>query len=134
MKFLFLLILFLPKVLYADINSIGNEKLKILIKSGVNVVDVRTPIEWKKIGIINKSLLISLVNKKNKFVFEEWYKKFYEKVDLDKPVVFVCASGVRSHYISRMMNKKLPELKIYNLTNGINYWIRSGNKIYKYNY
>ena len=29
-------------------------------------------------------------------------------------------------------NKKLPKLQIYNLTNGINYWIKSGNSVYNY--
>ena len=132
MRVLFFLILFLPKILYADIKSIGNDELKILIKSGINIVDVRTHLEWKKIGIINNSHLISLVNEKNKFVFEEWYNKFRQKVELGKPLVFVCATGVRSHYISRLINKKLPDLRIYNLTNGINYWIKSGNLIYNY--
>ena len=51
--------------------SVGNYELNILIKKGVNIVDVRTPEEWKKTGIINNSLLISLVNKKNKFIFDE---------------------------------------------------------------
>ncbi len=132
MRFLFFLILFLPKILYADIKSIGNYELKILIKSGINIVDVRTHLEWKKVGILNNSHLISLVNEKNKFVFEEWYNNFRQKVELDKPLVFVCATGVRSHYISRLINKKLPDLRIYNLTNGINYWIKSGNLIYNY--
>ena len=68
MRLLFFLILFLPKVLYADLMSIGNYELNILIKRGVNIVDVRTPEEWKKTGIIKNSLLISLVNKKNKFI------------------------------------------------------------------
>tara|TARA_E500000178_G_scaffold343288_1_gene389789 strand:- start:476 stop:880 length:405 start_codon:yes stop_codon:yes gene_type:complete len=131
-RFLFFLILFLPKILYADIKSIGNYELKILIKSGINIVDVRTHLEWKKVGILNNSHLISLVNEKNKFVFEEWYNNFRQKVELDKPLVFVCATGVRSHYISRLINKKLPDLRIYNLTNGINYWIKSGNLIYNY--
>ena len=132
MRVLFFLILFLPKILYADIKSIGNYELKILIKSGINIVDVRTHLEWKKVGILNNSHLISLVNEKNKFVFEEWYNNFRQKVELDKPLVFVCATGVRSHYISRLINKKLPDLRIYNLTNGINYWIKSGNLIYNY--
>ena len=43
MRFLFFLILFLPKVLYADLMSIGNYELNILIKKGVNIVDVRKP-------------------------------------------------------------------------------------------
>ncbi|MDC3063696.1 rhodanese-like domain-containing protein, partial [Alphaproteobacteria bacterium] len=118
MKFLFFLILFFPKILYADIKSIGNDELNFLINNNVNIIDVRTPIEWKKTGIINNSFLISLLNKQNKFVFKEWFDIFRQKVDFDKPIVFVCATGVRSHYISILVNKRLPEFKIYNLTNG----------------
>ena len=127
-----ILILFFPKNLYAGITSIGNNELNYLIKYGINVIDVRTPEEWRKKGIIKNSLLISLVNKKGKFNFQEWHQKFNQKRDPNKPVVFVCASGVRSHYISRIINKISPELKIYNLTNGINYWIKSGNLILNY--
>ena len=49
----------------------------------------------------------------------------------NESVIFVCASGVRSKYISKLINKKKPDLKIYNLKKGINNWIRSGNKIYR---
>ena len=96
MRFLFFLILFLPKVLYADLKSVGNYELNILIKRGVNIIDVRTPEEWKKTGIINNSLLISLVNKKNKFVemgqpWADTYGKtsleHFGKLNLGKPII-----------------------------------------------
>ena len=59
---------------------------------------------------------------------------FSQKISKNESVIFVCALGVRSKYISNLINKKKPDLKIYNLKKGINNWIRSGNKIYRLSY
>ena len=72
---------------------------------------------------------MSLLNKNKKFIFENWYEIFNNRFGKNKSVIFICASGVRSNYISHLVNKKKPDLIIYNLKKGINHWIRSGNEI-----
>ena len=131
MKILLVIFILFSKFATAEVIDIDNRELSNLIEKEIKIVDVRTQNEWKSAGIIKGSILISLLDKKNKFIFENWYEDFNKKISRNESVIFVCASGVRSKYISNLINKKKPDLKIYNLKKGINNWIRSGNKIYR---
>ncbi len=131
MRILLFLFIISIKFVNAEVIDIDNSELKNLIEKDVNIIDVRTQNEWKSTGIIEGSILISLLDKKNKFIFENWYEDFNKKISKNDSVIIVCALGVRSRYISHLINKKKPDLKIYNLKKGINNWIRSGNKIYR---
>ena len=51
MRFLFFLILFLPKVLYADLTSVGNDELNILIKRGINNKNLLIKNFWESFTI-----------------------------------------------------------------------------------
>ena len=129
MRILLFLFIISIKFVNAEVIDIDNSELKNLIEKDINIIDVRTQNEWKSNGIIEGSILISLLDKKNKFIFENWYEDFNKKISKNESVIFFCALGVRSKYISNLINKKKPDLKIYNLKKGINDWIRSGNKI-----
>ena len=131
MKILLFIFILFSKYSTAEVIYIDNRELNDLIEKEIKIVDVRTQNEWKSTGIIKGSILISLLDKKNKFIFENWYKDSNKKISRNESVIFVCGSGVRSKYISNLINKKKPDLKIYNLKKGINNWIRSGNKIYR---
>ena len=132
MKILLVLFVLFTKFVNAEVINIDNIELNNLIKNEINIIDVRTENEWKSTGIIKESFLVSLLNKNKKFIFEDWYALFENKFGKNESIVFICASGVRSNYISHLVQRRKPDLKIYNLKKGINHWIRSGNKIYKF--
>ena len=129
MKFLLVIFVLFTKFVNAEVIDLNNRELSNLIEKEIKIIDVRTENEWKSTGIIEKSFLISLLNKNKKFIFEDWYKMFNSKFGKNKSIIFICASGVRSNYISHLVQRKKPDLIIYNLQKGINHWIRSGNKI-----
>ena len=129
MRILLFLFIISIKFVNAEVIDIDNSELKNLIEKDINIIDVRTQNEWKSTGIIEGSILISLLDKKNKFIFDNWYEDFNKKISKNESVILVCAFGVRSKYISNLIKQKKPDLKIYNLKKGINDWIRSGNKI-----
>ena len=133
MKILLVIFVLFTKCVNAQVIDIDNKEFSNLIEKEVKIIDVRTQNEWKSTGIIKGSFLISLLNKNKKFIFEDWYEIFKNKFGNNKSIVFLCASGVRSNYISHLVKKKEPDLKVYNLKKGINYWIRSGNRIYRLN-
>ena len=133
MKILLVIFVLFTKCVNAEVINIDNRELSNLIEKEVKIIDVRTQNEWKSTGIIKGSFLISLLNKNKKFIFDDWFEIFNNKFGNNKSIVFICASGVRSNYISHLVKKKEPDLKVYNLKKGINYWIRSGNKIYRLN-
>ena len=129
MKILFVIFVLLTKFVNAEVIDINNRELSNLIEKEIKIIDVRTQSEWKSIGIIKGSYLISLLNKNKKFIFEDWYEMFNNKFGKNKSIIFICASGIRSNYISHLVKKKDPDLIVYNLKKGINNWIRSGYKI-----
>ena len=129
MKIFFVIFALFTKFVNAEIIDINNRELSNLIEKKIKIIDVRTQNEWKSNGIIKGSFLRSLLNKNKKFIFEDWYKMFNNDFGRDKSIVFICASGVRSNYISHLVKNKDPDLIVYNLKKGINNWIRSGYKI-----
>ena len=133
MKILLVIFIFFIKFVNAEVIDINNRELSDLIKKEIKIIDVRTLNEWKSTGIIRGSVLISLLNKDKKFIFKDWYKMFNNKFDRNKSIIFVCASGVRSNYISHLVKKKKPDLIVYNLKKGINSWIRSGYNVERLN-
>ena len=133
MKIVIVIFILFTKFVNAEVIDINNRELSNLIKKEIKIIDVRTQNEWKSTGIIKGSFLVSLLNKDKKFIFKDWYKMFNNKFGGNKSIIFICASGVRSNYISHLVKKKKPDLNIYNLKRGINYWIKSGNKIQRLN-
>ena len=117
------------KFVYAEVIDINNVELTNLIKKEIKIIDVRTQNEWKSTGIIKGSFLVSLLNKNKKFIFEDWFAMFENNFGKNKSIIFICASGVRSNYISHLVKKKKPDLIVYNLKRGINSWIRSGYNV-----
>ena len=129
MKIFFVIFALFTKFVNAEIIDINNRELSNLIEKKIKIIDVRTQDEWKSNGIIKGSFLRSLLNKNKKFIFEDWYKMFNNDFGRNKSIIFICASGVRSNYISHLVKNKNPDLIVYNLKKGINNWIRSGYKI-----
>ena len=129
MKIFLVIFLLFTKFVNAEVIDINNRELSNLIEKKIKIIDVRTENEWKSTGIIKGSFLISLLNKDKKFIFKDWYEIFNNKFGSNQSIIFICASGVRSNYISHLVKKKKPDLIVYNLKKGINHWIRSGYKI-----
>ena len=129
MKIFLVIFLLFTKFVNAEVIDINNRELSNLIERKIKIIDVRTQNEWKSTGVIKGSFLISLLNKNKKFIFEDWYKMFNNDFGRNKSIIFICASGVRSNYISHLVKNKNPDLIVYNLKKGINNWIRSGYKI-----
>ena len=129
MKIFLVIFVLFTKFVNAEVININNKELSNLIEKEIKIIDVRTQNEWKSTGIIKGSFLVSLLNKNKKFIFEDWFAMFENNFGRNKSIIFICASGVRSIYISNLVKKKKPDLKIYNHKRGINYWIRSGYKI-----
>ena len=133
MKIFLVIFLLFTKFVNAEVIDINNRELSNLIEKKIMIIDVRTQNEWKSTGIIKGSFLISLLNKNKKFIFEDWFEMFENNFGKNKSIIFICASGVRSNYISHLVKKKEPDLIVYNLKKGINNWIRSGYKIERIN-
>ena len=117
-KIVFLVLL---AVMTISCQSQTNPKIKVLpvaeykshiSKESVQLVDVRTPAEFKE-GAIPNALNIDVNN--------AGFDEEIQKLDKTKPVYVYCRSGARSGQACKIMNE-LGFEKAYNLVGGILAW------------
>ena len=131
-KLIFIFLLF-SKTVFSDVKNINNEELKHLLKKGVPLVDIRTEKEWSKTGIIKNSFLVSMINQKGRYSFEDWSKRFSSVKLKNNSAILICAVGGRSDYLAKLLGSRNENIVIYNVKKGIYNWIADNNPIVKYN-
>ena len=117
--------------LFAEIYEVNNEKIKMLLKNSVPLIDIRTEGEWHETGVIKSSHLLTLFDKDGNYDFKKWMIEVEKIADENGPVIIICRSGRRSLIISNMMIKENSEYLIYHAINGIKSWIKSSNETVK---
>ena len=117
--------------LFAEIDEVDNEKIKMLLENSVPLIDIRTESEWHETGIINNSHLLTFFDKEGNYDFKRWMIEVGEIADENGPVIIMCRSGRRSRIVSNMIIKENNEYLIYHATNGIKSWIESSNRTVK---
>jgi len=92
--------------------NINAKELNSALKKSMQLVDVRTPNEYKS-GHITNAININY--------YDQDFSTQIGKLNKSKPIYVYCRSGVRSKYSSEIL-KKLGFKKIYNLKGGILNW------------
>tara|TARA_B110000211_G_scaffold165697_1_gene187057 strand:- start:1631 stop:1930 length:300 start_codon:yes stop_codon:yes gene_type:complete len=93
--------MFCCKQLFADVVAVNNNQIKELLKSGVSIIDIRTPAEWKNTGIIPKSNLLTFFDNSGNYNFDKWQKELKKIISNNDPFVLICRSGRRSRDCSK---------------------------------
>ncbi len=128
-KWLIIFSLLLTQAAYAvEVAEVDVQGLEKLIASGVTVIDVRTPGEWKQTGIVEGSIPIMFFDEKRQPRTQEWMQQASNHISPDRPVALICRSGSRSNIIGNFLVKQHGYQNVYNATGGINAWIAQGNK------
>lgn len=97
--------------------NINAKELNSALNAKMQLVDVRTPNEYKS-GHITNAININY--------YDQDFSTQISKLNKSKPIYVYCRSGVRSKYSSQIL-KKLGFKKIYNLKGGILNW--NANKL-----
>lgn len=118
MKKIFLLILALNISLFAWIKN-ENASMEML-NSGIPIVDIRTPGEWKETGLLKGSIPIMLFDEKGKYDLKDFLDKLNKAVDTTKPFALICRTGSRTRILAPFLSQKL-NYDVINITNGILY-------------
>jgi len=122
--------LFNPQ-LFADIYEVNNNKIIILMESGVPLIDIRTKREWYETGVIKKSNLLTFFDKDGNYNVKEWMSKLKKIASNKDPVIIICRSGRRSRIVSNFLDQEANYSNVYHATNGMISWIDSKNKTVK---
>lgn len=109
---LFLFAFLLLTACQSVINPIKTEELRSINKSGIQLIDVRTPEEFAEYHIEGA---------KNIDIFSEDFDEQIQQLDKNEPVYVYCRSGKRSNDAAQKM-QKMGFQKIYDLQGGILEW------------
>lgn len=126
---LFLMAIFSNVSARAELIDVNNTQLSELLDNNVTIVDVRRSDEWEDTGIIAGSVLMTFFNRFGSYNAENWLEKFYGVSNKKSPVILICHSGVRSRIIGNWLSKSVGYEKVYNVSDGIDSWIKSGRAI-----
>ena len=118
-------------LLFADIHEVNNNKIIILMESGVPLIDIRTKREWYETGVIKKSNLLTFFDKDGNYDVKEWMSKLKKIASNKDPVIIICRSGRRSRIVSNLLDQEANYSSVYHATNGMLSWIDSKNKTVK---
>ena len=106
--------------LRAEVTDIDVAALARLAASGVTVVDVRTPDEWRETGVIGGSRQLTYTG-----VDPQWLEKMKAIAPPDQPVAVICRTGGRSAAAAKLLDQSGYK-KIYNAQGGMTAWIKAG--------
>jgi len=128
------LLLFCALSLYASAQfiNLSPTQLQEKIKEGVVVIDIRTPPEWKELGVVPTSKKLMFFNERGGYNVPAWLKEFNNLVkDKNQPFILVCRSGNRTGTVGNFLDKKLGYKNVYHLQHGIKSWIKEKKEVIK---
>lgn len=117
---------------FADVTEIGNQALQKLLDEGVAVVDVRRLDEWQQTGVIDGAHLLTFFDKQGRYNAKQWLDELAGIAPNGAPVVLICARGVRSKSIAKLLDKQLGFEGVHNHTRGMLHWIDKGLPVVPY--
>jgi len=92
------------------------------------IVDIRTPDEWSKEGVIAHSHRLTFFDAQGHFDLPNWLSKLTQlRKTKDTAIILVCASGNRSKIVAELLSTKLKMNKINHLKGGIKVWKQQGH-------
>ena len=99
------------------------DEVQAMQAKGALVVDVRTPEEWAKTGLIPGSKGLTYFDSHGSYDKEGWLKQLKPlRSSPDQPVILVCRSGNRSATVGKMLLNEAGYTQVYHLDKGINGW------------
>lgn len=133
MKKLVIFFLFLASIAQASsLNNITPSQLQEMIDKNIPVIDIRTPPEWKQLGVVPTSHKIMFFDEQGKYDVQKWLDQLATVIkNPTDPFILVCRSGNRTGTVGKFLAGKLQFKKVYHLQHGIKSWIKEGRKTIK---
>jgi len=130
---LILFFLFTTKILSAAelINLTANDVSNELNNKAL-VIDIRTPQEWQKTGIIPGSHPIKFFDKNGKSNAKQWLAAVKQlQTSPNQEIILVCHSGGRSGKVGHYLTGQLNMSHVSHLSNGISSWLKENRPTQK---
>ena len=115
----------------ADVAVVDNAALERLMQHGVPVVDIRTPTEWRRTGIVEGSRLLTFFDVQGRHDLRAWLSELAAIASRDEPFVLICQSGVRSALVSRFLDARLGYRHVFDAAGGIERWMAENRPTFR---
>ncbi len=115
----------------AELKDVDADTLVKMQNSGVPVIDIRTPGEWKSRGVIKGAKLMMFFDSNGKPHTKEWLTQLSKLVkDKKSPFIIYCAHANRTKALGKWLTNKADYENVYELKGGIEYgWIDKGRAV-----
>jgi len=110
--------------------NVDNGALEALLEKGTRIVDLRRQDEWDQTGVIAGSERLTAFDARGQFN-REFPTAFQSLVKQDEEVIVICWQGHRSSMIANMLAEQGGYTKVYNVTEGIQKWLKDGKPVVK---
>ena len=112
--------------LRAEVIKVDVSRLEQLRAKGVPVIDVRTPEEWSRTGVIEGSHLLMFADAGGRYDIDGWAARLAAIVAPGEPIALICWSGRRSSIASRILDRQFGYVQVFNVLGGMEQWIAEG--------
>jgi len=122
----------IQSALMAEFKEVNVAELEDMMKKNVQIIDIRTPAEWKETGVINGSHKIMFFDERGGYNIDKWMAEFSKYVkDKNQPFVLVCRTASRTKMVGKFLDGQMGYKNTYDLKGGIVKWIRSDKEVVK---
>lgn len=122
MKKIMLLLMLGVSFVWAELRQI--DASEAIVKSGIQIVDIRTKPEWQETGVIKDSILITFFDEQGRYDVQAFMNELNKHVTKDKEFALICRTGNRTSMVSEFLSKQ--GYKVINLQGGIKRLISQG--------
>jgi len=126
----FLSLVFLAIFAFGDFKGLSPKMLQDKIDKNIVLIDIRTPPEWKELGVVPTSKKIMFFDEKGNYDVQSWLNEFSKYVkDKNQDFVLICRSGNRTSLVGEFLSKQMGYENVFHLEHGIKSWIRENRKV-----
>ncbi len=122
MKKIMLLMMLAVSFVWAELRQV--DASEAIVKSGIQIVDIRTKPEWQETGVIKDSILITFFDEQGRYDVQAFMNELNKHVTKDKEFALICRTGNRTSMVSEFLSKQ--GYKVINLQGGIKRLISQG--------
>jgi len=124
--FLFSVLLTSGVAVHADVTATSGDALARLLERGTPVIDIRTPEEWLRTGVIEGSQLVTFFDARGRYDVKAFTAALSGIVQRDERFILICRTGGRTGRVTRFLNDELGYRHVLDARGGILRWIEEG--------
>lgn len=110
--------------------SISNAQLATKLESGIKLIDIRRPEEWKQTGIVEGSIKLTAFDGQGRFL-DTFVEVLKQTVQPDEEFAVICRTGNRTANLSNWLVTNGGYKNVLNIQDGITSWIMEGRPVSK---